>query len=211
MLGLFSPPRRKAPSPRKDSFRPTLEKLESRDCPSPIIYLTASGVTPSSKQVMLTGQVTNTSSPGGLTVNLSGVVGGTTTTDSHGNFSATLTASGQGSANAATADGQSNIATSAVTDPGTTMTGFMGGTATSRIWTFSGGITNGYRGEVVNFSGLPSVQGKSTTVYIDPLSGSPVFSYTVQLTASDWGDIYAQAIDAWGVLSNQQSYWVSPS
>jgi hypothetical protein len=198
MFGLFSRSRRTAPS-RPTSFQPRLEQLESRFCPSTTSLTVAASA--STVQVAVSGTVTNTSTPGGLTVLLSGVVGGTLTTDAQGNFSGTLTASGQGAAHAATSDGQSNIATANVTDPGTTMTNFQAVEDPNDVWVFSGLVTGGYQGEAVNFAGNHSLTGKSTTT-----DASGNWTYAIQLdgTTDDNGDVEAWAVDAWGVQSNVQ-------
>ena len=204
MIGLFSRSLRKAPMSRADSFRPTLEKLETRDCPSTIMLLTPY-VAASSKEIAIYGQVTNTPSPGGLSVLLSGVVDGTTTTDSNGYFHYDATASGQGIVYAATGDGQSNIAQAAVTDLGTTINDFMGICEPNHVWLFSGQVSGGYTGQVVNFSGLHSLEGGSAKV-----DSSGNFNYAVQLDGKmdDVGDAYAQTTDVWGMQSNEASYWV---
>ena len=156
-------------------------------------------------QVTVSGTVTNTSTPGGLTVLLSGVIAGTATTDSEGNFSGTFAASGQGAAYAATSDSQSNIATSNVTDPGTTMTNFGGSEGPTDVWVFSGKVTGGYQGETVNFDGIQSMAGKSTTT-----DANGNFTYAIQLDEqpNDNGPVYVEAVDAWGVSSNQQDFFV---
>jgi hypothetical protein len=65
MFGLFSRSRRSAPPVKPSSFRPTLERLEERDCPSTIM-LFISGYAPN-KQVTLTGVVSaGPGSPSGL-------------------------------------------------------------------------------------------------------------------------------------------------
>ncbi len=213
MLGFSSCSRLPALSRRRGrgakawSFRPSLEELEPRNCPS-TISLSVGAVSPGSKQISLSGQVADTSSPGGLTVLLSGVVGGTATTDANGNFSATLTASGQGIVYAATSDGQSNIVQAAVTDPGTVIDEFWASTGSLNVFTFTGHVQGGYQGEVVNFSGLKDLDGQSATV--DANGG---FRFTTQLDGrqDDEGDAYAQATDAWGVQSNEASYWITQS
>ncbi len=206
MFGFFSRSRPKSPAARGSSFRPSLEELEPRNCPSDLcvgVYTMAS-----TKQVTFVGQVTNMSSPGGVTVLFSGVVGGSTTTDSNGNFRATLTASAQGTSYVATADGESNIAQVAVADPGTTITQFSGVAGLGNFETFSGQVQGGYQGEVVNFSGLKDLQGQSATV---GANGS--FSFTVELDGrqDDEGEAYAQATDAWGVQSNEAIFYTTQS
>jgi hypothetical protein len=207
MFGFSSRSRWNVSRTRASSFRPRLEALEPRYCPSTLYVMMQAS--PSSKQVSFTGQVTNTSSPGGLTVLLSGVVGGTTTTDSNGYFQVTLPASGQGTAYLATADGQSNIAQVAVTDPATTINEFTevsGGI--SGVSTFSGSVQGGYQGEVVNFSGLKDLQGQSATC-----DANGNFEISVQLDGQpdDEGEAYAQATDAWGVQSNEATFYVTQS
>ena len=67
MLNLFARSRRDARSV-KSSFRPTLEKLEDRDCPSTVNLFIVSYA--AGKQVTVGGAVSDTPSPGGLTVQL---------------------------------------------------------------------------------------------------------------------------------------------
>ena len=160
---------------------------------------------PGSKNVGLVGSVTNTPNPGGMGVLFSGQVVGSTTTDANGNFNVTLPASDLGAVYAATGDGQSNIARGAVVDPGTTIVSMMGSQYPGNVWLFSGQVQGGYQGEVVHLSGVKDLEGKSTT-----LDWSGRFSYVQPMdnTMDDVGDAYFQATDAWGLNSNEASWWV---
>ena len=203
MFRLLSRSPRKSSPAKAGTFRPALERLESRDCPSTINLMAYT--TPSSHVVTLMGQVTNTPTPGGLTVQLGGEVNGTATTDANGNFTASLPAAALGVVTAATADGQSNTAQFTLTDQGTRITSFNWIQDPGNVYVFSGQVGGGYQGETVNLGGIHSLQGKSTTVDV---SGN--FSYTVQLdgTVDDTGNASAQAVDVWGVTSNMALVWV---
>src|SRR5437016_2229058 len=118
MFGLLTRPVRRSHS---RPIRPTnrtqlsLQRLESRDCPSsPDLRLATSGSSITfdhshgpSRSVYIEGTVTD-DNPAHLRVTLSGVVQGTTYTDSSGNFSITLTASSLGTIYAQTIDQQGN-------------------------------------------------------------------------------------------------------
>lgn len=206
MIGLFSRPRRKAPPVKQSSFRPMLEQLEDRYCPS-TISLGVMEMSNSSRMVELGGQVTNTPSPGGLTVQLSGEVTGTTTTNSGGYFFVTLQAAGLGTVYAATTDGQSNVAQVTLTDPSPPQINdfsyieYPGG-----MYEFVGHVNGGYSGEVVNLGGIQDLQGKTATV-----GSNGDFSIVVQLNGqmSDNGEITAQTSDVWGTNSNVATDWMS--
>jgi hypothetical protein len=204
MLRLLSRSPRKSRPAKGGTFRPALERLESRDCPSTISLMMACA-SPGSHLVTLTGQVTNTPTPGGLAVQLGGEVNGTVTTDANGNFTATLPAAALGVVTAATADGQSNTAQTTLTDPGTQITAFNWMEDPGNLYVFTGRVGRGYQGETVNLGGLQSLQGKSTTV-----DANGNFTYTVQLdgTIDDTGNASAQAVDVWGVNSNLALVWV---
>lgn len=201
MLGLFSRRRRQSPPARPRSFRPTLERLEARDCPSTITLTAAVG---SNNVVMLSGQVTGTPSPGGLTVQLTGTANGYATTDASGNFRVTLQASGPGQESASTTDGQSNTATTMVQMATIDDFGYIEGPA--RTFQFVGHVTGGVEGEKVNLGGIKDLQGQSTT-----LDANGSFSVTVILDGlpDDNGDAWAQVVDANGVTSNMALDWVT--
>jgi hypothetical protein len=183
-----------------------LERLEERDCPSTLSLMGVSSL-PSTKVVTVSGQVFNVQNPSGITVLLSGVVGGSAVTDANGMFSASLTASGLGTVYAATADGQYNISQRDILDQASSITGFYGSTVASDIYVFSGNVNGGYQGETVNFGGLKDLRGTSTTV-----DANGHFSFTVQLYPGidDTGDATAQAVDVWGTTSNLATFWTTP-
>ena len=66
-------------------YRPRLETLEGRDCPSTMSLSFAE--TPVAHQINLTGQVTNPNPGAGLTVQFSGAYTGATVLDANGSFS----------------------------------------------------------------------------------------------------------------------------
>ena len=204
MFGLFPRSHRKPlPAPAR-SPRPTLESLERRDCPSTISLITTNRSGRNTVSIM--GRVFNTPSPGGLTVNLGGVVNGTATTTAYGTFSAVLPASALGTVTAATADGQSNVAQSNLSDPSQQISTFSYTEYCIGMFDFSGHVNGGYQGETVNLGGLQSLQGVTATV-----DANGNFSVCVQLQDNqyDMGNATAQAVDAWGQTSNLATDWVS--
>ena len=205
MFGLSPRPRRKAPPVKQGSFRPLLEQLEDRYCPS-TISLNVMEMSNSTKMVGLMGQVTNTPSPSDLTVQLSGEVTGTVTTNSSGYFYTGLPAAGLGTVYAATTDGQSNIAEVTLIDPmPPQIDQFSYTDYPNDMYVFMGHVNGGYQGEVVNLGGLQDLQGKTATV-----ESNGDFSIAVRLNGqmSDNGDATAQTSDVWGTSSNQAATWV---
>jgi len=200
MLGLLSRARRKSPPARPLRFRPMLEALEDRYCPSTITLTETVG---NNSMVTFTGQVTNTPSPGGLTVQLSGIANGGAVTDANGNFSDTLQGTGPGQESAKTTDGLSNVATvmvqmEAITDFGYTVTG-------PGMYIFSGHVAGGVEGQVVNLGGIKDLTGKTAVV-----DSNGDFSIAVQLDAlpDDNGTAWAQLTYS-GVTTNEATTWVT--
>jgi hypothetical protein len=187
--------------------RLSLEALEGRHCPSTIILtMDLSVAYHANRSVTFSGQVTDTPSPGGLTVQISGAATGTTTTDASGNYSVTLTATSLGVVQARTGDGLSNIATATLTagTPDIQNFGYVKGD--NNYYTFSGQVTGDVtQGMVVTFSGQSqAMQGKTCTVGVNGW-----FSITVQIPPSDLGTVSAVATDWWGIPSDVVSVLVT--
>ncbi len=205
MFEWISRSRRKAPPVKQNSFRPMLEQLEDRYCPS-TISLNVMEISNSTKVVGLMGQVTNTPSPSDLTVQLGGEMSGTTTTNSNGYFWVNQPAAGLGTVTATTTDGQSNVAQVTLTDPSPPqITQFSYMEYSNGMYVFEGQVSRGYQGEVVNLSGLTDLQGKTATV-----DSNGNFSIVVHLDGQmdDNGDALAITSDVWGTNSNQAASWV---
>jgi hypothetical protein len=199
MLGLFSSPRkRRAPYGRR-SVRPELEWLETRDCPSTLSMSVTYGA---QRSITLSGQLTDTPSPGNQSILISGVASGTAVTDANGRYAITLTASGLGMVSGITADHQSNTAQVTLSDTAPNISNFVGKESAGDWWTFTGKVTYGQtlQGLTVNFGGQAvSLQGKTTTV-----DANGNFSFSIQLdgTENDNGLVSATITDWWGQRSN---------
>lgn len=203
---LRRPSRRPSPPPRRP-VRLSLEALEGRHSPSTItLNMDLSVAYHANRSVTFSGQVTNTSSPGGLTVQISGAASGTTTTDAGGNYSVTLTATSLGAVQAKTTDGTSNVATATLTAGTPEIENFGYVKGDNNYFTFSGQVTGDVtQGMVVTFSGQSTaMQGKTCTV-----GANGWFSITVQIAPSDLGTVSASATDWWGIPSDVVSVLVT--
>jgi hypothetical protein len=150
------------------------------------------------RSVTLSGSVSDLD-PSGRTVKFTGVVTGSATTDANGNFSYTHDASALGAVSATTTDlwGQtSNPATVNVSVAPPKIYGF---TATripgiTNTWTFSGDVNaQSAPFMTVTFSGLPELNGQTTTVAADDS-----FSDTFNLAVGESGSVTATVTDWWG-------------
>ncbi|HVC92389.1 MAG TPA: hypothetical protein VND64_01800 [Pirellulales bacterium] len=156
------------------------------------------------KYVTVSGQVQSTS-PGGLTVSLSGVTTASPVTNSTGQFSVTTQASALGAIDAAATDVwsvNSAMAQAQLTNtaPSLTVTACQGSNNTITI---SGHVTDMVeQGAVVTIGGIAS--GTAAT------DASGNFSLSVQSTAQ--GTITATATDVWGLVSQmaQTNYSQAP-
>jgi hypothetical protein len=77
---------------------------------------------------------------------------------------------------------------------------------TGTTWIFAGNVTDPDEpvgGFIVTFGGLPSVNGKTTTV-----QANGAFSLGVQLGANENGGVSAQTVDAGGLKSNLAMVYV---
>lgn len=204
MLALLN----RAPRTRKQrSARTTnlfLERLEDRLSPAtigataPAENLSLNVAYQQNKQVTLSGQLTGSSGAiANETINFSGAVTGTATTNSQGAYSVTLTASELGTVNAASADGNSNTAQYTLVSSTPTITSFQAKSEGSGLWYFSGTVADApTQGEVINFGGINALMGQSTTVNSDG-----TFDYWAIVKSGQGGWASAQAVDWWGDTS----------
>jgi hypothetical protein len=204
---------------RKPSARRTttlcLEKLEDRLSPA----TSSGGVTGSAEYITLdvtylqgqqatfSGQLTNASGNpvAGQTIDLTGVVNATTTTDSQGDYSITLKVPQLGTEYAASADGLSNTAQYTLVGGSPVISDFMGVAENGGLWLFSGTVSGApTQGEVVNFGGIIPLQGTSTTVNSDG-----TFDFYAIVPSGEGGWATAQAVDWWGDTSPIVSTYVN--
>jgi hypothetical protein len=226
MFGLLTRTHRIAPPVAPRSFRPSLERLETRDCPSTVMLNVAYEA---GKQVTLYGQVTGAagdSTPGyvgplqfsglvGVTVVFRGSANGTALTDSDGNFSLTTNAASLGEVDAATADGQSNMASVFLSSSAPVISNFGAfQESNTRWWDVVGHVTDGNfspQGLTIQINGSPVTiynNGQGQTTSVDQ-NGN--FDLIIQLngTGKDNGNIQASTTDAWGLQSNAPMFMIS--
>jgi hypothetical protein len=152
------------------------------------------------RQVRVYGTVSDVN-PANETVNFSGVISGSTTTDANGNYVFVATASTLGNITA-TATNASNITSNTAQ---TTLSNvapiienftatFNGGTS----WTFSGQVLDEWAMGLTVTVTSPGLQTPvTTTVGLDDM-----FSVTVNLAGQPYGTATAQTTDWWGATSN---------
>lgn len=154
----------------------------------------------SGNTVTLSGTV-NDDSPGGLTVQFSGVANGQVTTSADGTFRLTTQASGLGSITASVTDdwGQtSDPLQVAVAPAAPVITSFSAIPLGNNTWLFLGQVLAPNPSEVqVSFAGSASVDGSNVEVQSD---GS--FAAIVQMQPEETRTVTAQAMDAWGQQSD---------
>lgn len=208
MFGLLTRSSRiRKPLPRRSTAL-CLERLEDRLSPSSIggesIYL--SGTYLPGKQATFSGQLTNKSVPvPNETINLTGVVKASTTTDSQGNFRITLSIPQLGAEYAASADGQSNTALFNLQGGSPSISNFTAVAQGNGVWLFSGMVAGApAQGEVVKFGGITPLEGQSTSVKSDG-----TFSFYATVPSGEGGVATAQAVDWWGDTSQIASDYCS--
>lgn len=215
-------------------FRPRLEALENRDCPSgtdlsapslpatqivpapgliapnPAPSLQMTSIAAGPHEFTLSGHVTD-NQPAGLTVQFSGAYSGSAQTDAEGNFSLTVSPDQLGLVSGTVTDTAgltSNLAQAIFSSMPPMITSFTTSNVLGHIWTFTGHVTDEYAaGLKVTFGGaVQAVDGLTATVDAD---GN--FSLTVEIADGDDGGVSAQTTDWWGLASNQAICWVPPT
>jgi hypothetical protein len=147
------------------------------------------------KNVQISGMVQD-ESPGGLSVSFSGVVSGSVTTDSSGNFSLETTASALGNVAATTSDAwgvSSSEADSTLSSDPPTVSFWSEPTGSNQEITVYGQVTAGVpNGATVTISGVAS--GTATA--------DSYGNFSLTADASGEGSLSASATDVWGQTSS---------
>lgn len=203
MLGLFSRPRSKRPTPGSRSIRPWLELLEGRDCPAAPQIMGFQAMALPGHQVQLSGMV-NASQPANVNLTFSGAVSGSTTPNAMGYFSFMTGTAGLGTVYAVGVDQQqqsSNTAQATVAVAAPTLT--LNLMCLSQRTVMLSGMVNSIDagGRTITFSGV--VTGSVVT------ASNGTFSYSAQ--ASALGSIQASTSDLWGQASNAPQVSVASS
>lgn len=194
---------RKATGPRvKRPVRLELERLERRDCPSPVITCFSATPTnaPSSREVELKGTVADTN-PQCDTVSFTGMATGSVMPDTSGNFDYFTSAFGLGTVTAVAKfqyQYPSAPVTAMITSAAPTITSFQVINSGGGNWTFQGSVADeAPQGIVVRFGGNFWVNGLTASV-----DKNGHFSATFYLPRLTTGFVTAQCNDVWGLLSN---------
>jgi hypothetical protein len=155
--------------------------------------------------VTLSGHVTD-DAPNNLTVNFSGAVTGSATTNANGDFTLTPSSWTTGTVSVRTTDvwGQvSSTATAALGNVAPTIDHFAAVHSAGNLWTFQGEVTDEYApGLTVHLSGIPTLNG--TVGYTATTVGNNTcwFSYSVNLQPGESGTVTAETWDWFGLASN---------
>jgi hypothetical protein len=192
----FASPR-KSPKVSRPHARPWVEALEDRFCPSaaPMMYFSAAKI---GSELVVSGQVMD-EAPDQVQVTLSGAVSTQVQTDSSGHFSF-ITSSWSGTSVTGQAKDVENLTSTSQT---ATIT-----TATDASPFLTMDVAYGQQKQIT-LSGrlVDESPGGRTVTFSGAASGSVVTDqygdYSITLTASSLGNVYASATDPAGHQSNQ--------
>lgn len=221
MFGLLTrtSPSRK-PLARRTTRTLSLERLEDRLSPSggggggtapvgsvapPPETITLSVVYDPNRQATFSGQLTNQFGPvADQTINLTGVVNATASTNGQGAFDVTLSIPKLGTEHAASANGQCNTARFTLVAGNPTISNFTAVSEGSGMWLLSGTVSGApTQGEAVNFGGITALQGQSTGV-----NSNGTFEFYAIINSGQGGWASAQAVDWWGDTSQTAADYV---
>ncbi len=195
MFGLLTRARR-CPTPAVRSFRPRLERLETRFCPTTSLSLSMNYACTSQNNVNFTGHLSGAPVEAGQTITISGGgVNTTATTDANGNYSVTVPVTQLGNVSAVYMSGLQMASAMVNVNPAAPdITGFNAIQEPGGYWEFKGTVagTPDPGGMTITFGGVPTVQGLTTTVAAD---GS--FDVVFQL-GGQTGVVSATTTDWWG-------------
>lgn len=139
--------------------------------------------------------------PGGRTVQISGAVNGSVTTNADGSYSFTAPASGQGTVSVSTTDGwgqNSNTAQAPVSTAPPVINNFTATLIGNNVWTFAGQVSDVHpAGLSVKLGGLSVLAGVTATV-----DSTGWFHVNVSIPSGTKGTATAVTTDGWGLTSN---------
>lgn len=222
MFGLLSRTRRTQKPVSSRFVSLSLERLEDRLSPSgltdpspmpgptapppPSESITLNVTYLQNRQATFSGQLTNQSGPiANETINLTGVVNTTVTTNAQGNYSITTAVPQLGTESAASADGLSNTAQYTLVAGAPVIANFNAVAEGNGVWLFSGSVSGApTQGEVINFGGITPLMGQSVTVNADG-----TFSFYATVPSGQGGLASAQAVDWWGETSATDTTFVN--
>jgi hypothetical protein len=176
---------------------PRLEALETRDCPT--LLITSFAATPTTGcLVQFSGTVVDNQSQT-VTVNVMGVVNTAIPVASDGTFTATVQAGSLGGVMANAVDNTQQVSLpvkAVITGDPPQILNLRYSRGTDQCVTFTGTVLDETPGGVtVNFGGLPALQGQQTVTQSDG-------SFSLTLTVPTNGQVWAQAVDCWGLESD---------
>jgi hypothetical protein len=203
MFGMLSRSNRSHKSIARRTTTLCLEGLEDRLSPASgagAEILTVNVTYLPGKQATFSGELTNRDGPiANQAINIIGVVSGSATTNSQGDYSVTLSVPKLGMGDAVSADGKSNFAPYNLVGGSPTVSNFTAEAEGNNLWLISGTVSGApTQGEVVNFGGIIPLQGQSTSVNSDG-----TFEFYAIIPAGEGGWAYAQAVDWWGDTSQK--------
>jgi hypothetical protein len=190
-----------ARSPLRSRVTPTLERLETRDCPAAPVIISLGATLSSGNMVTLLGTVID-ENPGTVQITFSGVVSGSTMANSRGGFALQTTAAALGTIFADAVDGEclsSEQASTSITSDQPIIWDFTATDLGDGVYEFRGYVMDEYPpGMTVRLTGLAAFgeSGLEATVSWDGW-----FSVLHNI-GSETGTAQAQAWDMWGQASD---------
>lgn len=150
------------------------------------------------RQATFSGQLTSLSGPmASQTVELTGVVNASATTNAQGNYSITLSVPQLGLESAFSADGLSNTAQYTLAAGSPVISNLSAVSEGNGLWLISGSVAGApTQGEVINFGGINALLGQSVEVNPDG-----TFDFYAIVSSGQGGWATAQAVDWWGDTS----------